>query len=443
MNLVNYSVDNRIQVKKHTTEGVLSYDIDNAYPQRVDNWINSSARGTLCVNTYAKFIIGKGFVDKRLYNTIINRKGLTVDGLLRITAQQYARFRGFAWHVNYNLLGQITEITPLAFKNIRYECDKELNLTGRLAYYTDWGREISRSIDKNKIIYYDAYNPKSVLAMTSEGLQVFKGQILYYTGLTSNYPLASCDAVIEDLISDSQSKIFRLNNISTSFMASHAVITDKMEDEERENFAEDIKAFQGASNAGKVIHIEKSNPQSAIEIKKIDVQNVDSLFSTTEASVKDNIRGVYTIPPVLIGDLVAGKLGTASEIADATDFYNNITEDERIMMEEIFSNVLQLYKDQIDLTLVKIDKLRTKRNVQVDILKDLTQNERRALEGYEEIDNSGDKKLLAESLGVGGTQSLISVVNDLVMTPEQKKQVLIIVFGLSEEEANKIINGTV
>ena len=41
-------------------------------------------------------------------------------------------------------------------------------------------------------------------------------------------------------------------------------------------------------------------------------------------------------------------------------------------------------------------------------------------------------------LGVGGTQALQGVLIDQTMTPEVKKQTLIIVFGFSEEEASKL-----
>lgn len=43
-------------------------------------------------------------------------------------------------------------------------------------------------------------------------------------------------------------------------------------------------------------------------------------------------------------------------------------------------------------------------------------------------------------LGVGGTQAFISIIADQTLAPEQKKQSLILLFGLKEQEADKLIN---
>lgn len=40
-----------------------------------------------------------------------------------------------------------------------------------------------------------------------------------------------------------------------------------------------------------------------------------------------------------MGDLVAGKLGTAQEIRDANHFYNAYTRQERRLMQEIFQKL--------------------------------------------------------------------------------------------------------
>jgi hypothetical protein len=42
---------------------------------------------------------------------------------------------------------------------------------------------------------------------------------------------------------------------------------------------------------------------------------------------------------------------------------------------------------------------------------------------------------LAVTLGVGGTQALQSIITDQNLTPEQKKQILIILFSFGEDDA--------
>lgn len=45
----------------------------------------------------------------------------------------------------------------------------------------------------------------------------------------------------------------------------------------------------------------------------------------------------------------------------------------------------------------------------------------------------------AVKLGVGGTQALQSILADINLTPEQKRNSLIVLFGLTEQEANQIV----
>jgi hypothetical protein len=81
----------------------------------------------------------------------------------------------------------------------------------------------------------------------------------------------------------------------------------------------------------------------------------------------------------------------------------------------------------------------TNEAIDESLFPDLTSNERRALIGFEEITSKGDNQVLAQVLGVGGTQALVSVVTDTLLMPEQKIQLLIKLFSLSEEDARMII----
>jgi hypothetical protein len=55
-------------------------------------------------------------------------------------------------------------------------------------------------------------------------------------------------------------------------------------------------------------------------------------------------------------------------------------------------------------------------------------------------DNGDTSVSLASQLGVGGTQSMMSVLESQVMTTEQKLGTLQVLFGLDDESAHKILN---
>lgn len=344
-----------MEVKKHTTEGVLSYDIDNAYPNRVDLLCNSSGRASSCIGMHAQFISGAGFVNEALGNMVVNRKGETLHEILVRKSEDEARFvKGWALHFNYNALGQITEINHVPYKECRFECDRDLKITGRIAHYYDWFRETRPQIDRDRIKHYDPFNPDPnvVLAQATAagGFSKWNGQILYSTVGYGKYSLATFDPVLEDVMSDVESKFSRLGNLTTNFMASHVLKTGPMKDEERDDTATQLKSFQGGRDMSKIMHVELERADQMWNLEKVEIQDVDGLFRFTDTNVKDGIRGIYLIPPVLVGDLVAGKMGTAQEIQDATAFYNGITENKRKANQQTFEKIMQKWHEPLPAT---------------------------------------------------------------------------------------------
>jgi hypothetical protein len=52
-------------------EGIVPYDIDNAYPSRMERLINASVTARSAAGMYARFLSGQGFVDKALNDVIV------------------------------------------------------------------------------------------------------------------------------------------------------------------------------------------------------------------------------------------------------------------------------------------------------------------------------------------------------------------------------------
>ena len=57
-------------LKPVKVDGIVSYDIDNAYPSRMERLINSSVTSKSAAGMYARFLSGQGFADESL-NTIV------------------------------------------------------------------------------------------------------------------------------------------------------------------------------------------------------------------------------------------------------------------------------------------------------------------------------------------------------------------------------------
>ena len=94
------------------------YGSDNLYPQNVVDITNASGTAKLCLSRYEKFVEGYGFNNEAFSELKINRDGVTMDDLLKSVAGDLTRFSGFALQVNYNVLGQVTEVNHLPFRTL-------------------------------------------------------------------------------------------------------------------------------------------------------------------------------------------------------------------------------------------------------------------------------------------------------------------------------------
>lgn len=351
------SVAPRIQVKDNKLSHIQNYDSDNNYPGRILDIIKSSGTATSCANLYAKFINGKGFKDQKFWKSKVNRKGVTVDKLLRGNCRDVSRLHGYALHINYNALFQVNEVTHVPFDHCRLCYSDDNNYVAKIAVYDDWACKNGKLV-KEKVSYIDVYNrnPDVILSQVEKagGWANYKGQIFWRSFDGDGYPLSIYDPVIEDVMSDSGIKKFRLRTTSTSFMPSHIIEYpyEFESEEERQSEKENWEKFQGSDNANKIIMMENpdAKEEGGVKITKVDWQGFDKVYETTNRTVKDSIIEVGGTPPVLLGVAVSGKLGTADEIRDAYMFYNSVTSDERKMMEEDYTEIFSNYRNPINMS---------------------------------------------------------------------------------------------
>jgi hypothetical protein len=111
-----------------------------------------------------------------------------------------------------------------------------------------------------------------------------------------------------------------------------------------EELTENLREFQGADNAFKIMALDIDSPEQKPEVIDFKQNNNDKLFEYHETSTQNNIRKVFTVPTVFL-DAIAGTLGLQSQLDDAVLFYNRMTQDERAIIEEaykfLFSDIIQ------------------------------------------------------------------------------------------------------
>lgn len=461
-------VSSRIEVKERKQEGILGYDIDNNYPGRCRDIVAASSMGTSCVDLYRKFIFGKGFQDIEFSKKVINSKGLTPDKLLRKIVDDFSHFKSCYLHFNYNALYEVSSISYQPFDHVRKTTDDNKDYPDMYAVYSDWGE---KRIKKEEIKYIHKYNPdpaeiqKQVDACG--GWDNYRGQLFFYSVTGKDYPLAVYDASLEDMQTDSKSKTYKYRNVSTNFMASHILKISRIEGENASRELQDLKSsvaeFQGADEAMKVMTVEVDSEDQVFDFEKVDQQSGDREFEWTETSVRNNIRQSFLQPPALLMEL-QGKISVSSdERSDAINSYNATTEDERLAIEELFRKSFENYHDKSvnptgNYAITPIEPpakedTQKKKDVQA-LVKDtgytVEQKVKMLIDMYGYSEDDAKKlvspsdagisvRTLSEKLGVGGTQSMMAVLSDAVMTPLQKRGSLKVLFGLTEEQINELI----
>jgi hypothetical protein len=357
-------IERRILVRPNQTFGILNYDLDNAYPQRMLELVGASPTAKDCWNKRAKFIGGNGFEQQDLGKQLINNRGLTLAKLLKAIAADKALFTGFGIHVNYNANYKVSSVNYVRFEDIRLGDNDEPDTANKYALYSDWGRKTWKNIMRSKITFLDRFNPDPEVISTqvtnAGGWDKYKGQLYYFNPEVDDYPLIEADSVWEDFETEAGIKIFNNREVNTGFLPSTMLFMQSRREESDNSgpdsdeqqyynmpsqLERDLGTFQGAKSAQKIIVIEYDDEHSKPEFQPYSIQNNDKLFETTEKSVEARIIKGFSIPRELINSEKSSGLSNGGEKKEAIREFNDNTAPDRLdiseTLAEIFGNFYQ------------------------------------------------------------------------------------------------------
>jgi len=360
-------IERRILVRPNQTFGILNYDMDNAYPQRMLELVAASPTAKDCWNKRAKFIGGNGFEEKDLGKQIINNHGLTIAKLLKAVAADKALFTGFGIHVNYNANFKIASVNYIRFEDIRMGDSDCPETAGKFAIYSDWGRKTWKNIMRNKVTFLDPYDPDPETikeqVINAGGWDNFKGQLFYFNPEINDYPLIEADSVWEDFETEAGIKLFNNREVTTGFLPSTMLFMQSRREEADNSrpdsdeqhyynipsqLEKDLGAFQGTKSSQKIIVIEYEDETMKPEFQPYSIQNNDKLFESTEKSVEARIIKGFSIPKELINSEKTSGLSNGSEKKQAISEFNDNTALDRIELSETFAEIFSHYQKNIN-----------------------------------------------------------------------------------------------
>jgi hypothetical protein len=342
-----------------TSKRIKGYGLNNDYPQKILEIVNSSGTGRVCMDIYVKFVEGAGFTDQTLSDTILNSKGERSNSLLRKFAKDLKNFNGFACLVKYNGMGLPEEYFNIPFEHCRIEI-KAKEYTGRIAVYHDWTGIEGKPFDMREVKFINRFNPETVIEEMTEagGPENYLGQILYYTvDGDFEYPLCPFDPIVTDMLTEESVSTVKHRNAKHNFLpagmvvrkgikprtlASGAIDPNDPYNQQQTVSADEIKKWQGDDQSCKMIVIDVDADEEKPEFVAFNTNNFDRQFELTEKTVQQNIAGMFKVPPVLRGVDIGNGFGS-DLLTAAYTFMNNICSDERRLLGESFKYLLQFY----------------------------------------------------------------------------------------------------
>lgn len=349
-------------LKPVKVDGIVSYDIDNAYPSRMERLINSSVTSRSAAGMYARFLSGQGFADESL-NTIVvgeeNYKKITALDLLRKIARSVAYFNGVyvrAQYTGYNPSG--FRVEPFRYCRLGEMDDKDFN--AKIVVYNNWDRWRSQKLEKGKYLAVDVWNPiKEVIdaqVAAAGSFNKWKGQIFYsFFDDEYIYPQSPADVVKWDADTENQIAIFKNGELRRGFFLKYIMHHTKFNtDAEADEFVNKMAGFMGGEHEKAMMVLEGSfNPDGTViagenvKLEKIDQNINDKMFEGYESSTQNAIRKAFNAIPQILIAYEDSKLGTTSgeALRQAASFYNSMTTENRMKISQIFD---ELFRNHLD-----------------------------------------------------------------------------------------------
>lgn len=341
-----------------------AYGNDNLYPQNISAIAKASGTAELCIDRYAKFIEGYGFNSEQLSEVVVNRHDTTADDILHDIASDLARFGGFAIHVNYNVLCQITEINFVPFENCRLGEEDVNGHVSHILVHPDWTQKKIRGgqpirVSEETVKRIRIFNPEpEVVAREIEevgGIDFYNGQILWCSmdGATV-YPTPIYDSVITEISTDEGLGNVKYRNVRNNFLVSCMLVykkgIPKIDDEGKELddgsmiSDEDLKQFQGDENTSKILAVELENDEDMPNVIAFPTKNYDKEFTVTDSSVVERIYAQFH--QELFYAIRMGKLGFSGQVMrDAYEYYAGEVTNEQRFIQRAIERIFQYWYD--------------------------------------------------------------------------------------------------
>lgn len=315
---------------------IIHWGRDNLLPNRHLNAVANSPTASGVAKRYGDFVAGEGFVSGG--DTVVNRRGQTLDDMLMFASRQRALFGSFTLHFNFNLLGQIAEIQEAKMHLSRVSPDL-LKI-----HYQDWtaGRGLSKT-------WFPIYHPGAVGGQieAAGSFDEFEGALYWKPenldvypeppGMSAN-PSAELEANIQTI-----SLAFARNGFKGSGVLKLPPSSPTGAEDDGKERAE-IDKLSDPASAGSFVEIEMptnsmGDNDDVKVFEAITLPNIDKMFEQQHKMARNYILQAGTLPEPLLNSTTGGLFAEGG-LEQAFTFFSATTAGLRADMERRFSAIL-------------------------------------------------------------------------------------------------------
>ena len=259
--------------------------------------------------------------NSSIHAAIINNLHLKIcrdnpDPLYYKVALDYILFGGFCMEVIWNLSHtKILKLNHLDFSKVRSGIvDDDTGKVEEYIFSNDWFKYNNRNL-----VHLENFNT----SIESGDHQLF--YYMRYSPQSDIYPKPYYNAGIRYIYTQVELNNYYANLIKSNFVGNTLLsVHTPMSQDQQQLFEKAIKRqFTGSENAGSVMVLYGESKENAPELVKFNQEEDDLKYRFLSDFTTEQISVAHGLPVSLLGILVAGKLGSATEIP----VYNQIYEE--------------------------------------------------------------------------------------------------------------------
>lgn len=294
----------------------------NIYPDYLFDLYGSATTLSTIINGNIDYVAGDAVeilpLGDRFAQGIMNRKGDTIEEVVRDLAKDYYLFGGFALQIIRDHNGDVAEFYYLDMRYIR--CNKDCNVF----YYSEsWNRG-----GRKNVTTYPAFMPSLDWgALSDDERNRHASSVLYVKNVrSSTYPTPIFAAAVKDCEIERGIEDYHLNNLENGFTSSMVVNfnngepSQEIKEEIEEAFNE---KFSGHQNAGRIMFSWNKDRMSATTFDAVKAEDFSAKYQALSEHSRRQIFASFRAMPLLFGLTSEANTGfSTDEFEQCFKLYN-------------------------------------------------------------------------------------------------------------------------